>query len=96
MNAQTEVGQKAPGFSGMWERRLHQRLFPTANVEKFSVLVVAPDKKRINALRKAFGTKPSCWLYKFASLEGLTEKTFLTGKVWFRCVGDEAGSLLGG
>ena len=77
----------------MWEKRLHLRLFPSATVEKFTVLVVAPTRKRINALRKSFSTKPACYLYKFASLEDLTEKTFLTGNIWYPCIGDEPGPL---
>ncbi len=93
-NAERVANQKAGGFAGMWEKKLHQRLFPAANVEKFTVLVIAPTKKRINALRKAFATKPSSWLYKFASLEDLKETTLLSGKVWYSCAGDEPGSLL--
>lgn len=95
MGADRVASQKTPGFAGVWEKKLHLRLFPTANVEKFTVLVIAPTAKRINALRKAFSTKADSWLYKFASLEELNEDTFLTGKVWHTCTG-ETGSLLKG
>ena len=44
----------------------------------------------------AFGKQKSCWLYRFAALTDLTPETFLTGKVWYPCVGDALALVKGG
>lgn len=88
-NAERVAAQKCHGYAGLFERRLHiDRHFPTANVERFTVLFVVPSVKRRDAMRKAFAPKPAAWLYKFATQTELFPETFLTGAVWYPCVGD--------
>lgn len=93
-NAQRVASQKARGYAALFDRRLHTRHFPTANVEKFTVLMVAPTLKRVHALRQAFASHAGSQLYKFASLSELTPETFLTAPIWFPCSGDPAPLLL--
>lgn len=88
-NAERVAAQKCHGYAGLYEQRMHlKRHFPLANVEKFTVLFVAPSVNRRDALRKAFASKPAAWLYRFASKPDLTEDTFLKAPVWYPCEGD--------
>ncbi|MDP9025377.1 MAG: replication-relaxation family protein [Candidatus Eremiobacteraeota bacterium] len=88
-NAERVAAQKCHGFAALFERRAHiGRHFPLANVEKFTVLFVAPSTKRRDALRKAFAEKPAAWLYKFAAQPDLKPETFLTEPIWFPCCGE--------
>ncbi len=88
-NADRVAAQKCHGYAGLFEKRLHiGRHFPTTNVEKFTVLFVAPTLKRRDSLRAAFRSKPASWLYKFASLTELAPESFLTAPIWHPCDGD--------
>jgi hypothetical protein len=88
------AAQKCHGYAGLFERRMHfVRHFPTANVEKFTVLVVAPSPRRRDALQQAFSTKPAAWLYKFCSQAELTAETFLIAPIWHSSVNDPAALL---
>jgi hypothetical protein len=85
------AAQKCHGYAGLFEKRLHvSRHFPTVNVEKFTVLFVAPTANRRDALKRSFSTKPAAWLYRFAAHCDLTPETFLTAPVWHPCAGDPA------
>ncbi len=93
-SAERVANFKAGGYTALVEHRLHiTRYFPGAMMEKPLVLVIAPSEKRRKALQAAFGKQPTCWLYRFAAIPDLTPESFLTGKVWYPCVG-EAGSLV--
>ena len=95
-SAERVAAQKAGGLAALVDRRLHiGRYFPAATVEKPTVLFVTPTRKRATALRKAFGSKPNCGIYKFASLEDLSAETLLTSAVWHPCVGDPAPLIKG-
>lgn len=88
-NAERVAAQKSGGYTALVEKRMHiVRHFPTATVEKPTVLFVAPSPKRREALRKAFAKKPTNWLYRFAAIEDLTPATMLTSPIWHQCVGD--------
>lgn len=90
-NADRVAAQKCHGYAGLFEQRMHiVRHFPLANVEKFTVLVVAPSVNRRESLRKAFSAKPASWLYKFASKTDLAPETFLKAPIWYPCTGDPA------
>ena len=93
-NAQRVASQKAKGYAVLFERRLQARHFPTTNVEKFSVLMIAPTAKRREALRAAFATMPGASLWKFASQTELTADSFLTDSVWHPCSGAPSALLL--
>jgi predicted ArsR family transcriptional regulator len=92
--AQQFAARKCNGYAGLLEQRGHGRHFQGMGGEEFRVLVVAPSVNRRDALRKAVAQKPASWLWRFASLTDLTADTMLTGCVWFKCVGDEPGTLL--
>jgi hypothetical protein len=93
-SADRVAAQKCHGYAGLFEKRLHiGRHFPTTNVERFTVLFIAPTPRRRDALCLAFRTKPAPWLYKFASQTELSPETFLTAAIWHRCEG-EPGALL--
>lgn len=90
-SADRVAAQKCHGYAGLFERRMHiARHFPIANVEKFTVLVIAPTVKRRDALMRAFASKPAAWFYKFAVQADLTPETFLTQPVWYPCQGEPA------
>jgi hypothetical protein len=90
-SADRVAAQKCHGYASLFEKRLHiARHFLLANVEKFTVLFVAPSVNRRDALRKAFSAKPAAWLYKFCSQTELSPETFLTEAIWHPCVGDAA------
>ncbi len=87
-SADRVAAQKYNGYAGLYEKRLHiGRHFPLANVEKFSVLVIAPTANRRDALKLAFKKKheASSWLYLFAALPDLKPETVLTAPVWHAC-----------
>lgn len=93
-SADRVAAQKCQGYAGLFERRLHVgKHFPTANVDKFTVLFVTPSPRRREALRLAFSTKPAAWLYKFASQTELTPETFLTAPIWHSCLGEPSALL---
>lgn len=79
------AASKHAGYASLFEQHLHRRHFPTANVEKFTVLMIAPTAQRRDALRNAMRGKPGDALWKFASLTDLTPQTFLTAPVFHPC-----------
>jgi hypothetical protein len=72
----------------MAERQLHWRHFPTATIDTFSVLMIAPTARRRDALRKAIKDKPGAVLWKFACAQDVTPENFLRAPIWFPCDGD--------
>ncbi len=96
-NSDRVAAQKCNGYAGMHEQRMHlTRHFPTANVERFSVLFVAPSVNRRDALKRSFGKVKGSWLYKFAAKPELKPETFLRAPVWHTCEGEPAPLLRGG
>lgn len=90
-NSDRVAAQKCHGYAGLFEQRMHlSRHFPTANVERFTVLFVVPSVNRREALRKSFSDKPASWLYKFAVKAELNADTFLRAPIWCPCTGDPA------
>jgi hypothetical protein len=87
------AAQKMPGYSGLASARGHLRHFPTTNVEKFSVLMIAPTPKRRDALLKAVKERAGSASWFFASMTELSAETFLTAPIFLNCQG-EAKSLV--
>ena len=87
------ANQKTPGYAAMVEKQLHRRHFPTTTVDSFDIVVVAPNERRRDALRKAVSKKPGAELWRFVAAPELTAETFLHGKIFYPCDGDP-GSLL--
>jgi len=79
---------KPPGYAEMALRKMHRRHFPTATVETFTVLMIAPTERRRDALRKGIHGKPGSELWKFVSQTDLAPESFLYGSIFFPCQGD--------
>lgn len=89
------AASKTPGYAVMAERGLHRRHFPQATVETFTVLMVAPNARRRDALRKALQAKPGAPLWRFAAIGDLLPETLFSAPVFYPCVG-EATALVRG
>lgn len=83
VNSERVAAKKCHGYASLLERRVHkEKHFPSANIDEFAVLFIAPTPKRRDALAKAFSTRPAAKLYKFCSQCELNPDTFLTGAIW--------------
>jgi hypothetical protein len=87
-SAERVAASKCQGYAALAERCLHTKHFPAATIDKFTVLLIAPDAKRREALRRSLAGKPGADLWRFASLPDLTPETFLTQPVFFPCSGE--------
>ena len=94
-NADRVAAQKCRGYVGMLATSRHKQHFPDANIEGFTVLIIAPSVTRRESLRRAFSEKPGAKLYKFAARTELTPASFFTEAVW-RTAENEIVSLLKG
>ena len=81
------AASKTKGYSVMAEQALHRKHFPDETIGSFSVLMIAPDERRRDALRKAIKDKPGADLWKFACLRDVTPETFFHGPVFHPCAG---------
>jgi len=82
------AARKHKGFAQLYQRQLHRRHFPETNVETFTVLGIAHNDRRRDALRRAFKGKDGSDLWKFASAIELTSDTFLFEPIWYPVDGD--------
>ena len=89
------AAQKIQGYAVMAQQKLHLRHFPTATVETFGVLMIAPTARRRDALRKAINDKPGASLWKFASATDLTPATFLHAPIFYPCEGEPTALVKG-
>ena len=87
------AASKTPGYAGLAERQLHRRHFPQTTLDAFSVLMVAPSRRRRDALKKAIAEKPGAALWRFADASELTPESFLFDKVFHPCVGEPTSLL---
>jgi len=90
------ASSKTPGYAAMAERLLHRRHFPTATVDRFTVLMVTPTSGRRDSLRKAIREKPGAELWRFATVEDLTDWAVLHHKIWYPADDSPASSLIKG
>lgn len=81
------AASKTAGYAAMAEQRLHRRHFPQATIDPFSVLMVAPNERRRDALCKAIAEKPGSPLWRFAAAPDLMPERFLSQPVWRKCDG---------
>lgn len=79
------ANSKTAGYAEMAERLLHRRHFPEATLDVFSVLMVAPNSKRRDALRRAIKGKPGWELWRFVSAEDLTPEKLLYETIYYGC-----------
>lgn len=85
---QQVVARKFKGYAELASRHLHAKHYPETNVESFTVLCVAHNDRRRDALRRAFADKVGSELWKFCSATELTGQSFLAGEIWYRANGD--------
>lgn len=81
------ASSKTAGYAAMAEQLLHRRHFPTATVETFTVILVAPTSRRRDALRKALCGKPGVALWRVVAVPELTAENFLHGTIFYPCEG---------
>jgi hypothetical protein len=93
-SAQRVAASKCQGYTALSERQLHKKHFPATTFDKFSVLLIAPDRKRRDALRSAMSRQVGSELWKFAAAPDLTPESFLTSAVFHPCSGDPAPLVL--
>ncbi len=82
------LARKHRGFSELAARCAHRVHFPETNVDSFTVLCVANDVRRREALRKAFRDADRADLWKFVAASELTSESFLHAPIVYPCVGD--------
>lgn len=82
------VARKIKGYRELDARGLHASHFPETNVASFTVLCIAHNKGRRDALLRAFRDKEGSKLWKFASASDLCDEKFLSGPVWFDTTGE--------
>ena len=82
------AASKSPGYAAMAERRLHRRHFPTTTLDNFGVLMIAPNERRRDALKKALRDKPGAALWRFAAAPDLTPERFLFAPIFHPCEGE--------
>lgn len=79
------ANSKTAGYAEMAERKLHRRHLPTASLDEFSVVMVAPAAKRRDLLRRAIKGKPGWALWRFVSAEDLTPAKLLYEPIYYTC-----------
>lgn len=88
------AAQKSPGYAELQKRELHRELFPTTNVNRFTMVMISPRRERRDALRRAFRGKDGNQLWRFAARTDLTPQSFFHDDVWYRAEVDEPGPLV--
>ena len=81
------AARKCKGYAALAEHGQHAKHFPATNVQSFTVLCITPNARRREALRKAFTGKVGSELWRFASTQELTAKTFLHEPIWYSISG---------
>ena len=84
------AASKTQGYSVLAEVKGHRRHFPETTIDTFTVLMVAPNARRRDALRKVIREKRGAQLWRFASVEDLTPEKLLFEPIWYPCDGEPA------
>jgi hypothetical protein len=82
------AASKCGGYAGLPAGQFHLRQFPQANVERFTVLMLAPTAGRRDALRAAVKAQACADLWWFAALTDVTAATLLSSPIWFPSEGE--------
>ena len=85
---------KSPGYAELHRQQWHRKHFPSTTLNRFTVVMISPNEKRRDALRRAFQEKAGAEFWRFASLTELTPKTFLHEPVWYRTDSDKPEPLV--
>lgn len=86
--AQQVAARKIKGYAELFRRGLHRHHFPTTNVGSFTVLCVAHNARRRDALRRAFAGLAGSELWRFSAAPELTAERFLHDAVVYPAVGE--------
>lgn len=84
------AASKTQGYSVLAEVSGHRRHFPDTTIDTFTVLMVAPNARRCDALRKAIREKRGASLWRFASQEDMQPENLLHDPIWYPCEGEPA------
>ncbi len=87
------AASKTQGYSVLAEVNGHRRHFPDATIDTFTVLMVTPNARRRDSLRKAIREKGGANLWRFASQEDMTAERLLHDPIWYPCDGDAASLI---
>ena len=82
------VARKSKGYAELASRGCHRSHFPGTNVDSFTVVCIAHNDRRRDALRRAFSGIQGSELWKFCSATDLTAETFLHAPIWYSVSGD--------
>jgi hypothetical protein len=82
------AARKIKGFAELLQRGLHRSHFPETNVDSFTVLCVAHNARRRDALRKAFAGLTGADLWRFCAAPEVTPKRILHDAIIYPAVGD--------
>ena len=88
------AAMKSPGYAELYARGLHRRHFPTTTLNRFTILLIAPNSDRRDALRRAFRGKDGSQFWRFAATPDLTRASFFHGPVWYHADDDQPGPLV--
>jgi hypothetical protein len=82
------AARKIKGFAELAAQYGHHAHFPATNVETFTVVCIAHNQRRRDALRRAFDGLTGSNLWKFCSADQLNNESFLFEPVWYATTGD--------
>lgn len=86
--ARQVAARKIKGYAELHARGLHRNHFPETNVNSFTVLCVANNTRRRDALRSAFFRMDGAELWKFTAATELTSERFLHEAIVYPATGD--------
>jgi hypothetical protein len=82
------AARKVKGYLAMQQQCKHCEQFPLCNVTSLSVLCLAPDVGRRDALRRAFAGKPGSDLWKFVTVPDFSVEKLLHEPVLYSTKGE--------
>lgn len=86
--ARQVAARKVKGYWAMQQGASHREKFPACNVNQLSVLCIAPNAGRRDALRRAFVGKPGSDLWKFTAVPDLQSEQLLHAPIFYPSKGD--------
>ena len=82
------AARKVKGYLGMEQHHRHHEKFPLCNVSSLTVLCLAPDIGRRDALRRAFAGKEGSDLWKFVTVSDFVAERLLHEPVLYPTKGE--------
>lgn len=88
------AAMKSPGYAELYQQGLHRRHFPTTTLNRFTVLLIAPQPDRRDAMRRAFRGKDGSQFWRFAAATELSRESFFHEPIWFHVDDEQPGPLV--